>query len=176
MTGSAHTVDRRHIGTAVPFPLSAACYLTAAFSRPNRRSLSKLVVIGGKIAHQDGRVRVSHCEGQSTHLRRAVAPMLRIVGVARGHGNRTLPIIMEPDGTFARALSRFAFNGFRYITMFTIRSPQVSRCPPETSRRPGLSRIVTTRASSCGTRTGTRSRMSIMNLSQDAEPPHGGRR
>jgi hypothetical protein len=42
----------------------------------DRRPLGKLVVVGRKIANQDGHFRVSHCKGQRTHLRRAVAPVL----------------------------------------------------------------------------------------------------
>jgi hypothetical protein len=55
-----------------------------------------------EIVDQDGRLGASHPDGQRPHLRGAFAPMLWIVGVIRGHRNRVLLIIMEPDGTLAR--------------------------------------------------------------------------
>ncbi len=43
-----------------------------------------------KIVDQDGRLGASHLDRQRSHPCRAVAPMLRIVSVVRGHRNRTI--------------------------------------------------------------------------------------
>ena len=71
-----------------------------------RRLIGQFVIMDSEIVNQDGRLRASHFDCQRPHLYRAYAPVLRIVGVVRGHQSRALRVpLVGTSRSFASGIA-----------------------------------------------------------------------